>query len=202
MAGLLLTGCHAPPTASGPTELVVHVSDREVLMERVATLLRERDFAPQRFDTHEGLIVSKPSTSQQWFEFWRHDAIGAYQLFEASIHTIRRIVTVHFRTLPDDPQACQVQIEVAKQRYSAPERQVTTSSGALGIYSERLPTTRGRLERKADVEHWVSLGRDVLLERYLADLIARAAERSETASAAPASAPGGSPEAAEKPSAG
>jgi hypothetical protein len=49
---------------------------------------------------------------------------------------------------------------------------VTTASGALAIYNERLPTTEGLRGAASRGEHWVPLGRDVLLEGYLLDRIA------------------------------
>jgi hypothetical protein len=161
-----------PP--DGPTQIVLQIPDREGFIDGTLSLLRHRDFAPERVDRDAGLIVTRPSTGQQWFEFWRSDSIGGYQLLESSIHTVRRIVTVHV-----DPVAqvgatdeYEVSVQVDKQRYSAPERQVTTASGALAIYSEHLPTTEGLAASRTEGEHWVPLGRDVELELYLLDKIA------------------------------
>lgn len=154
--------------------MTVQIPDREAFIDATLTLLREHDLPPQRVDRQDGLVVTRPTTGQQWFEFWRRDSQGGYQLLESSIHTIRRIVTV--RVAPTDVETAQdafnVSVRVDKERYSAPERQVTTASGALAIYSERLPTTEGLLASKAAGEHWVPLGRDVLLERYLLERIA------------------------------
>jgi hypothetical protein len=154
--------------------MVLRVPDRDAFLDATLTLLRERDFPPERVDRAEGLVVTRPSTGQQWFEFWRRDSLGGYQLFESSIHTIRRIVRV--RVNPVDPekpgQTYHVSVQVDKERYSAPERQVTTASGALAIYSEHLPTTEGLLAAKTEGEHWVPLGRDLPFELYLLDKIA------------------------------
>ncbi len=60
-----------------------------------------------------------------------------------------------------------VGVNVEKSRYSAPDRQVTTASGALAIYSERLPTTEGLRRSASRTAHWVPLGRDGLMESYL-----------------------------------
>ena len=193
--------CQAPPVANGPTEIQVFIPDRESFEDQALTFLRERDFPPEYVSREEGLILSQPSTSQQWFEWWRHDSMGGYQLLESSIHTIRRRVTVKIEPLgeaeavigapaeaeadvaedtqPTDEPAMAIggenyrlSVEVIKERYSAPERQVTTTSGAMAIYSERMPTTGGiRVSREAS-EQWVSLGRDVLLEEYLLNKLA------------------------------
>lgn len=170
----LAAGCHAPPTPTGPTVMVLRIPDRDVLINETLTLLREQDFAPQWVDRQAGRVVTRPSTGQQWFEFWRGDSIGPYQLFESSIHTVRRIVNVEIdpADVGTPGEDFRVSVRVEKERYSAPERQVTTASGALAIYSERLPTTEGLMASKARGEHWVPLGRDLLLERHLLDKIA------------------------------
>lgn len=171
-----LTGCQVTPPPNGPTEILLRIPDREAFLDETLTLLRQRDFTPEQVDWDDGVVVTRPATGRQWFEFWRHDSIGGYQLLESSIHTIARIVTV--RVAPADPDnpsdEFRVSVQVDKQRYSAPERQVTTASGALGIYSERLPTTEGLIASRAEGEHWVPLGRDARFELYLLDKIAGA----------------------------
>ncbi len=182
-----LIGCQAPTPPAGPTQVTLHAPDREALVDTAAEVLRQRGFPLRRIDRTDGVIVSRPVTSQQWFEFWRHDALGPYQLLESSMHTIRRIVTVRVEpTGRGQSEALRVSVEVDKQRYSVPERQVTTTSGALAIYSERLPTTTGRRARTAAVEHWVPLGRDALLERALLDRIAASANARITPQTRPA----------------
>jgi len=60
-----------------------------------------------------------------------------------------------------------VTVRVDKYRYNAPHRQITTASGALAIYSERIPTTEGLRKAETPGAVWVPLGRDGLLEAYL-----------------------------------
>lgn len=185
-------GCQAPPAPDGPTEMVLHVADYETFVDSTLTLLREFDFMPERVDRHSGRIVTAPTTGGQWFEFWRGDVRGPYQLFESSLHTIRRRVSIGIASAagaespnaeqqegePDEAREAgrageyRVTVQVDKTRYSAPERQVTTASGALGIYSERLPTTEGLRNARSVGEHWVPLGRDGPLETYLLSRIA------------------------------
>ena len=164
------------PSPNGPTEIRLRIPDRDAFIDQTLTLLRQRDFTPRRVDRDDGLVVSEPATSQQWFELWRRDSIGGYQLLESSVHTVRRIVTVHLDPLDaEDPSdEFRVSVQVDKERYSAPERQVTTASGALAIYSEHLPTTEGLVASRTEGEHWVPLGRDGQLESNLLDKIAGA----------------------------
>lgn len=182
---LLLAGCEAPPQAVGPTVATVQIPDRDAFIDTTLTLLRELDLPPRRVDRERGMVVSQPSTSGQWFEFWRGDSRGAYQLFESSLHTMRRIVTISIE--PESPtpgrpntETHKLDVAVEKERYSAPERQVTTASGALAIYNERLPTEEGLRGGASRGEHWTPLGRDLLLEEYLLE---RILERTRAAAA-------------------
>lgn len=192
-------GCQAPPAPDGPTEMVLHVADYEAFVDSTLTLLREFDFMPERVDRHSGQIVTAPTTGAQWFEFWRGDVRGPYQSLESSLHTFRRRVSVGIASEggAESPNAEQnegepsgageyrVTVQVDKSRYSAPERQVTTASGALGIYSERLPTTEGLRNARSVGEHWVPLGRDGPLESYLLSRIAALGGAQTAASDAP-----------------
>ncbi|MBU0639369.1 MAG: hypothetical protein KKB50_10940 [Planctomycetes bacterium] len=179
--------------------MVLHIPDYDAFIDATLTLLRERDFAPRQVDRQRGLIVAGPATSGQWFEFWRVDSQGGYQVLEASLHTIRRTVNINLEPLdgrPEPPpsdmarasqpssspengaadgalpdtahsQRYNVIVRVDKDRYGAPDRQVTTASGALAIYSERLPTEEGLRGARSESACWVPLGRDPLLEAYL-----------------------------------
>ncbi|MDX2200753.1 MAG: hypothetical protein SF069_17485 [Phycisphaerae bacterium] len=79
---------------------------------------------------------------------------------------------------PAGPKPYVLTVVVNKERYSAPERQVTTTSGALGIYSERLPTTEGLRRAQAPGATWLPQGRDALLERQLLDELTMGMRRS------------------------
>ena len=172
----LVGGCQAPPQANGPTRAIVRVSDRDAFLDSMMTVLREHDFPPDQLDRRGGTLVTEPSTSGQWFEIWRSDVHGAYQILESSLHTLRRIVTVHVSpSVADGEDAYDLVVEVDKQRLSAAERQITTSSGLLSIYSERVPTIEGKRGAGSALVRWIDAGRDVLLENYLLGRFAEAA---------------------------
>jgi hypothetical protein len=210
LASALLAGCAAPAAPTGPTSVVVDVSDYDALVDGTLTVLRQRDYEPSRVDRAAGVIVAGPTTGKQWFEFWRRDVVGKYEVLESSLHTVRRVVTVKITATAaqpvDDAEITptsgapavasapttaapttapatdglirpplagryQLTIEVEKSRYSAPERQITTASGALMIYNEQIPTTEGLRGRASRDVHWVPLGRDGALEDYLLDAI-------------------------------
>ncbi|MFO0839881.1 MAG: hypothetical protein U1D55_15320 [Phycisphaerae bacterium] len=185
-----LAGCNAPGAPIGPTIADVHLADRELFLDDALTLLRQIDVPPRRIDRPAGLVVSQPTTSAQWFEFWRCDAPGGYQLLESSLHTIRRTVTIHLEPQPQ-PGSHRVSVEVQKERLNAPSRQVTTASGALAIYSERMPTEEGLRAIRGEAAYWTPLGRDEAMEQNLLDkLVAIAAEgRTVPPEPAPTNAP-------------
>ncbi len=192
LAAVLAGGCQAPQPPTGPTAAVLEISDYERFFDATLTTLRRYDLPPDRVDRIAGLIVSEPTTSAQWFELWRVDAPGGYQLLESSLHTVQRTVTV---TLERDdgrsagapePTAAEaeeppiisgryrVTVKVDKARRVSPERQITLASGALAIYSERVPTVEGERGPKSRHVQWVPLGRDGLLEAWLLEQIEKA----------------------------
>jgi hypothetical protein len=190
----LVAGCQAPAQPTGPAEIVLHVPDYEAFFDASLSLLRLCDFQPDRVDRTRGLIVSHPTTSGQFFEWWRVDSRGGYQVAESSLHTIRRIVTVNVEPVggqggragvptvaatgqrpvpPEAGELYRVRVQVDKSRYSAPERQVTTTSGALVMYSERVPTVEGLRGPQSRFAQWVPLGRDPLLETFLLEKLSK-----------------------------
>jgi hypothetical protein len=205
---LLSAGCHAPAAPTAPTETVLRIPDRDAFIDASLSMLRRYDLSPERIDRQRGLIVTQRTTSGQWFEPWRVDSQGPYQILESSLHTIGRTVTISVEPTEvaesqpaeaDAPgaQAAQlgasgthptgaigtdqagessamardqryrVSVQVDKARFTTPERQITTASGALAIYSERTPTMEGVRGRAASQTRWVPLGRDPLLEAFL-----------------------------------
>lgn len=176
-----LAGCQAPAHPLEPTAIELRIPDYERFVDATLTRLREYDFPPERVDREHGVIVTGRTTSKQWYEFWRIDGQTSYDLLESSLHTIGRIVTVTLEPLdaereaaataagqpPEAARLYRLNVQVDKARYSATERQVTTTSGALSIYNERLPTTEGLRGAHSAGDHWVPLGRDGDLEAFL-----------------------------------
>ena len=194
-ATLLIAGCHAPAQPTGPSEIALHVPDYDEFFDASLSLLRRYDFPPDRVDRTRGLIVSHPTTSGQFFEWWRIDSRGSYQVAESSLHTMRRIVTVNIEPVtvstgipsgtgvpPAEPVPAiadagdlyRIRVQVDKSRYTAPERQVTTTSGILVMYSGNVPTVEGERGPQSRFAAWVPLGRDPLLEQFLLERLAKA----------------------------
>ncbi len=169
LSGLLLPGCQAPPAAGGPTDMLMRIPDHSAFMDATLSLLRRYDLPAAAVDRERGTIVTARATSGQWFEPWRIDSQGSYQVLESSLHTMARTasITITPAAEGDDQDTYRVAVQVEKWRYSAPERQITTASGALAIYSEDVPTAGGARRADGRGVTWVPLGRDGLLEAYL-----------------------------------
>ncbi len=178
----LLGGCAAPPKQPiGPTQMRLQIDDRDTFLDQAMTTLRELDFQPARLDREKGELVTQPTTSGQWFEFWRRDVRGGYQFWEANLQTMRRAVTVQLTPQSTSneveaesrPAEYVLAVRVDKAKFSAPERQITTASGALGIYSQRVPTESGLRGPAGGAGQWIPVGRDEELEKYMIGLLAK-----------------------------
>lgn len=168
-----VSGCQAPAARVETTARLIELTQRDEFIDDALTFLREHDFTPDIVDRELGILLTEPSTSGQWFEFWRSDVHGRYQMFEASIHTIRRSIRVELAPRPEQGEtAYDLMVQVDKERFSSPQRQVTNTLSALGIYSERIPTREGLLAARQQGDHWVALGRDGPFEDYLLERIA------------------------------
>lgn len=190
--GFLLVGCQAAHRIEVPTQAVFQIANADHFIDQTLTTLRAHDFEPSFVDRAGGLIITAPRTSGQWFEFWRRDVVGGYQMLESSIHTVRRRVRVTLAPVDAmaDPIGSSkpaeignliaapmpginpmpeggrftVRVRVEKQRLSMPERQITTASGALSLYDRRVPTLIGPAGAQAT---WLPAGRDAWLEEAL-----------------------------------
>jgi len=179
LAGLVACqpGCQQPTQPDEVTAAPIYSEELEPLWEATLSVLQKFDFVPQRQDRAMGIIVSKPTTSRQYGEFWRQDVdpTDSYSMAEANLQTIQRQATVRFVKAKESWQL-EVQVEVF--RLSMPESQVTTASSAIQAFSGVLPTTEGQIIKDAGIrKQWVRLGRDPAVEARLLDRIMSAAGR-------------------------
>ena len=150
-------------------------------------VLQRYDFPLDRQDRRDGVITTLPLTGKQFFEFWRHDAVGQADEAESTIQTLYKRATVRIR--PASPKAGTYRAEVVVRVYRSdrPQPQVTSTSEAYSLF--RLPgddgarnmlLDKGRDEfgRETDESEWiVPLGRDRNLEAIMAMKIDSAAEK-------------------------
>jgi hypothetical protein len=174
LGGIAVLGCQQPVPPTEPAQqsfCVVDDSEFDLLWETCLTVLRRNRFKPDRVDREAGVITTFPVTSQQFFEFWRRDVDTGVDLFEASIHTMRRRATINVERGQDDAMRCDVVVRVDHARLSAPERQFNNSVMALRYFGDDLPGEAGdrRLIRRHDT--WQARGRDGAMEQYLLNKI-------------------------------
>jgi hypothetical protein len=168
---LMLSGCQrpVPPAEPEPQALMVEKDQYDLAWDETLEVLNEHYFIPDRQDRRAGLVVTHPTLSKQWFEFWRDDAQGSYQVCESSMHSIRRIVSVKFVPIGD---RVQIQLTVDIERKNQPQRQITTSSGSFQAFREQLPLVEtGQAADRSDVVTWMNIGQDVKLANYLLERI-------------------------------
>jgi hypothetical protein len=96
-------------------------------------------------------------------------------LAAASLQSIQRQATVRFLRA-DDGGPWRIDVRVEVTRIHVPERQMTATSAALGLYSAVLPTTEGLTLEQAGSRTAEPLGRDGAMERFILERILRVAQ--------------------------
>lgn len=174
LSALIIAGCFGCHSPTGELQVIrgdirIVKDDLKPSWDEVLDVLSEHNFAADYQSLRVGRIITEPVVSQQWFEFWRDDAQGRYQWLESSLHTMRRRVEVTFAPAND---GYRMTLFAYVERKSQPERQVTTASGAIQIYREKLPIYTGEKVAAGEQVYWVDVGRDDRLEAYLLERIA------------------------------
>ena len=181
----IIAGCQEPTTPVDYTTQVFTLADEEQaasFWETCQDVLRQNRFALDRVDRPAGIITTFPTTSQQFFEFWRHDVNTAYDLADASLSTLRRQARVEVAPAGDDADKVRVSVTVRVERLSAPERQFNHSATVLQYFGDELPGESGQQRLTRADDYWIDLGRDGAMERYLLDRIVREGSYVELAS--------------------
>ena len=99
------------------------------------SVLRDYRFTVAVEDRREGTISTGPLVGQQWFEFWRKDAVTPTSAIEGSVQTIYKTATVTIRPEPNDPDRFVASVKVALARSDKPTRSVTDTSEAYGLFT-------------------------------------------------------------------
>ena len=153
IAALCLASIGGCATYAHPASPQRHLTGPERNFEAVwqasISVLRKYNFTVDRTDRRAGIITTQPLVSQQWFEFWRKDAVTAYDWVEGSLQGVLRTVTV--RIIPvEDPASkvttYQAKVEVAVTRPSSEELSITTTSEAYDMFI--MPGEEQRTHRK------------------------------------------------------
>jgi len=125
-------------------------------MDASENVLSGMHFAIAKSDKQLGYIRSRPLRGGQWFEFWRKDNVGADNLTESNLHTVRRIVELNIE--PQEDRLC-INCTVKVQRLSVYDSQADTASRDYAI----LPRQNLLLKDKAfksKQKTWIDVGDD------------------------------------------
>ena len=136
--------------------------------------LQDRGLSVDRQDRRFGLIVSEPVVGKQFFEFWRNDAVSSDDTLTSSLHTVRRIVSIH--VVSQGPMQFEVRVEAQAQRVSIPADQLDNTAEAFEmIRAHGVPAapSRGDYTRPQAEPIWVDIGREHALEQYILEDITR-----------------------------
>ena len=130
--------------------------------------LKDCGLKVDRQDRRFGLMVSEPTTGQQFFEFWRKDAVSSDDLLLSSLHTIRRTVSIQVTT--QGPRKFEVRVQAQAQRASMPGDQLDNTAEAFELMSRQgIPASPSRRDyvRPQAEPIWVDIGREPALEQYI-----------------------------------
>lgn len=147
------------------------VLSAEQLFEAATDELRAGRFRLDRVDRRAGVITTFPEGSQHFFEFWRHDVATTRDFWEATINPMRRWTKISIQR--NEQAVSDIEVEVRKERFSAPDRQFNASGAAYNYFGYGLPATTGEESIDAKDERWIDVGRDSAMEDYLLTRILR-----------------------------
>jgi hypothetical protein len=150
-------------------------------MEVAEDVLARMHFTIEKADVPSGLIRTRPLPGAQFFEFWRSDNVGGKNSLQANLHTIRRTVELDISQHGDQ---LQIDCDVRVQRLSLPERDVSSSARAYGMFTRSSPSLQKmRFDTWQEKEiAWIDLEKDTrlaaeILKRIEKQLASRASAK-------------------------
>jgi len=180
----LLCGClqYTQPVVE-PVEPTPRQKNFQAVWDASIDTLNQFYFTVDRQDRRAGVIATLPIASQQWFEFWRRDAVLGRQLFEDSIQTLYRSARVVIRPARpgSDEYTASARVEVYRSDGVSP--QVTSTSEAYDLFlltgDEMFTRTLLLHAQPGGPGKMTPLGRDRLLERRIEAYILLAMKKAE-----------------------
>jgi len=189
LAGLA-TGCVRYTQPVVTEQASMPETQRRAVWEASRDVLRRYGFRLDRQDFRAGVLTTHPMVGKHFFEFWRKDAVGPYELAESSIQKIYRQVTVRLEPTQPGAETVEPIVEVRVSRSDRKRPEVTSTSEAFDLFripagEEPLPEEladrqAAGLEEQADRadEGIVPLGGQAgLAEKLAAEIIAAARQR-------------------------
>jgi len=174
LAGVLLTlGCAAPDATSGPSRTVCPEGvTTAAVIDAAHRVLADMHFVIEKLDAEHGMIKTRPLRAGQLFELWQCDNAGGYNIAEANVQAIRRIVELRVGTETREASGLHIECSARVQRLALPSNEVagvsqaylmhTRSQAALQVF-EVTPQQRAGMA-------WIDLGQD---QQLAAEIVKR-----------------------------
>jgi hypothetical protein len=176
----LSAGCanYTQPAGQQPQQTLAQ-QNFETMWSGSLEVLRKYNFNVDRQDRRAGLITTHPMIGQQWFEFWRKDAVTRRDVAEGSLQEIYRIATIRIQPCSDGSSQYAANVEVMTERSDRTDREIDSVTQVYRMFILS-GNTRDRhemlLERRTgdDPKAVIApLGRDKELEAKIAADIAK-----------------------------
>jgi len=187
--GLAIPGCSSEPPATleavavppetgkasywlaKPAAASVFGDNYDTLWIACQDVARGELFELDRQDYREGILMTRPLISKQFFEFWRPDTGDAYGVLQNSLQATRRTIEFQFDKLPG---GYTVSPKVVVERFARQDKRVTTAA----LYQEAIDSPADTAHDKvagaqpgSQEQSWYAVGRDLEMEANLAKAI-------------------------------
>ena len=170
---LVLAGCAQQQQGEVTGPISVPDMGKAETMEVAEDVLAGMHFTVEKADVPSGLIRTRPLPGAQFFEFWRSDNVGGKNSLQANLHTIRRTVELDISQHGDQ---LQIDCDVRVQRLSLPERDVSSSAQAYGMFTRSSPSLQKMSFETTQEQEiaWIDLEKDT---RLAAEILKRIEKR-------------------------
>lgn len=159
-----------------PAVASVHGETFEKLWQSIYRVTRNAGYYPELEDYRNGLFMTRPFVTSQWFELWRTDVGSWNQRIAASLATLRR--TVYWKVDRDPKGGFTATPKVLVERFVLVEHRVTSNAEYTEVFALTPAELRNTRDRASDPAafatsptppaYWYAIGRDEPLEKRLA----------------------------------
>jgi len=158
-----LVGCCGPEKSKVVEQICVPEISKVEVMQAAEDVLGQLNFSIEKSDANSGFIKTRPLQGAQFFELWRGDNVGCRNSLEANVQNIRRVAELQMNQAGGEAgnKLC-ISCDVKTQRLSLPEREVSSSARAYGMFSKSQKTIQ-RLNLDPEQKKqmlWIDLGSD------------------------------------------
>ena len=179
---LVLAGCARQQRQTPTGQIYVPNIGKAETMKAAEQVLAEMHFPIEKADVRSGYIRTRPLPGAQFFEFWRSDNVGGENSLQANLHTIRRTADLD---ISRRGSRVRIDCNVRVQRLSLPERDVSSSARAYGMFTRSSPSLQKLkfdAKQKKDMA-WIDLDEDILLAEEILRRIEKQIEDGNLSSA-------------------